>query len=197
MDEIHCPYCQHEVSVNDVNMARLVGRCLECGKLFDLDETPEFAARKGHKGHDEALLRPKSPQPGTIKLRETARGQEALVRWFGPQYIFLAFFCVFWDGFLVVWYSAVLLAPSGIDIVAALFPLLHVAAGVSITYTTVAGFLNTTSIEVRGGRLRLTHGPLPWPGRGMGETWDRIKYELLLTCPPVLVRFRSGVRRLI
>jgi DNA-directed RNA polymerase subunit RPC12/RpoP len=45
MEDIHCPYCEREVPVNEINMQRLVGRCLECGKLFDLEETPEFARR--------------------------------------------------------------------------------------------------------------------------------------------------------
>jgi hypothetical protein len=163
MEEIHCPYCQRDVPVSEINMQRFVGRCLECGKLFELSQTPEFASRD--QTSKQAPERPRYAQPKSVRLQETLRGSQILIRWFGPQYIFLAFFCLFWDGFLVVWYSALFFgSKSGFTLVGALFPLLHVVAGVFITYTCLAGFLNTTTIEVENGRLRLAHGPLPWNG---------------------------------
>jgi hypothetical protein len=45
-----------------------------------------------------------------------------------------------------------------------LFPLLHVAAGVGITYTALAGWLNRTRISVDQGKVSVRHGPLPWLG---------------------------------
>ena len=46
-----------------------------------------------------------------------------------------------------------------------LFPLLHVGAGIFITYSTLAGFLNQTSLHLSNGTLRIDHRPLWWPGR--------------------------------
>jgi hypothetical protein len=44
------------------------------------------------------------------------------------------------------------------------FPLLHLAVGVFLTYYTVAGIYNRTIITVGQGTLSIQHGPLPWPG---------------------------------
>jgi hypothetical protein len=38
------------------------------------------------------------------------------------------------------------------------------AVGVGLTYFTLAGFLNQTTIEVDTFRLSIRHGPLPWFG---------------------------------
>ncbi len=83
-------------------------------------------------------------------------------RWLSPKYIFLLFFCVFWDGFLFFWYSNAV--RGGAPLAAVLFPLLHVGVGVFLTYTTLAGFLNRTRVSVNPAELRIRHYPLPWPG---------------------------------
>lgn len=82
-------------------------------------------------------------------------------RWFRPASLFLLGFCVFWDGFLVVWYSV---AFSSGEMVMALFPLLHVAVGLGLSYTALASLLNRTVVEVRPHELSITHGPIPWRG---------------------------------
>jgi hypothetical protein len=48
--------------------------------------------------------------------------------------------------------------------IAAVFPLLHVAIGSVVTYTTVAKFVNATRITLARGWLAISHGPLPWSG---------------------------------
>jgi hypothetical protein len=67
---------------------------------------------------------------------------------------------VFWDGFLINLYSNL----RGGATLAALFPLLHVAVGLGLTYSTLCGFVNRTHIIVTGDSLRVSHGPLPWWG---------------------------------
>jgi hypothetical protein len=44
------------------------------------------------------------------------------------------------------------------------FPIAHLAVGVGLTYTTLAGFLNTTTLELDRGSLKIQHRPLPWLG---------------------------------
>jgi hypothetical protein len=96
-------------------------------------------------------------------------------RWFEPaQHIFVGFFCVFWDGSLVVWYlmaGAVVTGreapggmPSGIGLLFLLFPLIHVAVGVGLTYSVIAAIFNTTEVGVRGDSFFVRHGPIPWRG---------------------------------
>ena len=84
-------------------------------------------------------------------------------RWYRLHYLFLAAFCVFWDLVPLGWYAVLLTKEGPIDIGAALFPLLHLAAGVAVTYITIAGFVNHTEIKVDSALLTVTHGPLWWP----------------------------------
>jgi hypothetical protein len=84
-------------------------------------------------------------------------------RWFSAKTVFLLFFCIFWDGFLVMWYSLATRG-HGTPIFAFLFPLLHVGAGAYLTWQALCGLINRTRIEVHLRELRIKHGPLPWPG---------------------------------
>jgi hypothetical protein len=84
-------------------------------------------------------------------------------RWFTPVLFGAVIFCTFWDGFLVLWYGMALASkhPPAMTI---FFPLMHVGAGVAITYSTLCGFVNRTRITVENGVLTIAHGPLPWRG---------------------------------
>lgn len=168
MNSVHCPYCNHEVSSGEINIQKGAGICGSCSKIFDLNETPEFnrygAANPSLNEADQ--IRPRAEPPRTISVEKTMRGHEIKVKWIEGQYIFLAFFATFWDGFLIFWYAALLSKPiSSETIPGLLFPILHVIAGVCITYTVLAGFLNTTTISLENGRFKLNHGPLPWIGK--------------------------------
>jgi hypothetical protein len=47
-----------------------------------------------------------------------------------------------------------------------------VAVGIGLTYSTVAGLLNTTTLQVGEGTLSVHHGPLPWVGNRVLPTDD-------------------------
>jgi hypothetical protein len=66
------------------------------------------------------------------------------------------------DGFLVVWYKMAF--GSDEALLAIVFPLLHVAVGIVITYSTLAGLFNSTIIRASPHRLQIWRGPLPWIG---------------------------------
>lgn len=104
----------------------------------------------------------KTPTPETFTLNQGADGLTISYRWFSPSYIFLAFFCLFWDGFLVFWYSIAFAQDA--PWLMFVFPLLHLGVGVGLTYTALAGFYNSTSVTAGQGKLTIQHGPLPWPG---------------------------------
>ena len=101
-------------------------------------------------------------RPGLSRMRSFRRNWRITRRWFSCVFIFLAFFCVFWDGFLVFWYSIAF--GAGAPLIAKLFPILHLALGIGLTYFTLAGFVNRTTIEVASDELTIQHGPLPWFG---------------------------------
>jgi len=104
----------------------------------------------------------KTPTPEAFTLNQDANGLTISYRWFSPSYIFLAFFCLFWDGFLVFWYSVAFAQDA--PWLMFVFPLLHLGVGVGLTYTALAGFYNSTSVTAGQGKLTIQHGPLPWPG---------------------------------
>jgi hypothetical protein len=45
-----------------------------------------------------------------------------------------------------------------------IFPVAHLAAGVGITYFTIAVLANRTVVTVAGNDLRIRHRPVPWRG---------------------------------
>jgi hypothetical protein len=70
----------------------------------------------------------------------------------------------------------------------AVFPLIHLAVGVLLTYTVLAMYLNRTVLEISEGRLTVRHGPLPWPGN---RALDVSEVEQLY-CQEKVSRNRQG-----
>lgn len=107
--------------------------------------------------------------PAGISVEDDGASLRLVRRWFSLKLIPLLFFCIAWDAFLVFWYSLAL-APStsmnggGVPWIMIVFPIAHVAVGVGLTYSTLAGFLNRTQVRLEPGRLSIRHGPLPWLG---------------------------------
>lgn len=176
--QLDCEVCHAPLRAEDVRFDLSLAKCHACNAVYDL------AGRKA-RGRDPApasserrLTRARAALPTKIQVEEYGQSTVLSWRWFKAQHLFMAFFCVFWDGFLVVWYGT-LLRSEHAPLVAALFPLLHVGAGVFLTYSTLAGFLNTTRIEVSRSELTIRHGPLPWlgnrtlPGRELTQLYGQ------------------------
>lgn len=151
---LKCPSCNGALRAEDLDEARGFAKCSYCRALVSLPASA--AAAEGFKPRREV------PLPPRIALADTADGIEIRLRWFTPLFVFLAFFCITWNSFLVFWYSIAF--AGGTPWIMKVFPLAHVAVGVGLTYFTLAGFLNTTSVRVENGRLSVAHGPLPWKG---------------------------------
>jgi hypothetical protein len=151
--KIICPSCHVPVAAEDVNLDNGLAKCRTCNNVFRFADAPELAAQPG--------MRPRPPmqKPGSVVQREVGGELTLEYRWFSPRYLFLAFFCLFWDGFLVVWYMIALRSGNAVMV---LFPILHVAVGLAITYATIAGFVNTTTVRIDLSRIRVRHHPLPW-----------------------------------
>lgn len=95
------------------------------------------------------------------KMRMYQDGLDLVIvrRWFGVGTIVLTAFAAVWEGFLVFWYRH---APADPTSTAFWFPLLHVGAGVFISYAALAGWVNTTLVRVGQGRLSVKTAPLPF-----------------------------------
>ncbi len=166
---LQCPACGAAIPPSGINIDRLVAACASCAEVFP------FEPKRGRKrrtvasvprpasstvsgdvapGHTEPAYRERAARsaPGTLTLRR---------RWFSAQTIFLLFFAILWDGFLVFWYATAL---ESADALMLAFPLLHVAAGGLVTYGALTGLFNHSEITVGAETLSVRHGPLPWPG---------------------------------
>ena len=122
------------------------------------------------------MVRPAVPLPDGLVLtvgqpappadyRSAAGGSGELTltrRWFGPQHLFMLFFCIAWDAFLVFWYGIAI--KSGGPWIMFVFPIAHLAVGVGITYSALCGLLNRTVIQIKDGVLSVRHGPIPARG---------------------------------
>ncbi len=112
------------------------------------------------QAHDaEPLL----PIPDGLEVSDDGRALTMRRRWFTPAILFLVFFCIAWDSFLVFWYSMAF-GDDNVPWLMIVFPVAHVAVGVGLTYLTIATIFNTTTVRVERRRLSVSHGPIPWVG---------------------------------
>lgn len=163
--QIVCPDCKRDINADDVNLATGLARCRKCNSVFSaaaLAGAPVYGAKR----------------PVELPPRFTTEymGSDFIIRyrWFSAKYVVLLFFCLFWDGFLVVWYT---MAMRGeMPLAAVLFPIIHVLAGVVITYLTVAGFVNHTELRVSRDLLTVRQGPLPFPGNKSVSAFDVVQF---------------------
>lgn len=183
---LNCPACQAAIPPAEINLPTSTAKCA-CGEVFRFTPPPAprppagFASQAAppiaptpsggpvppampvHPGmtHDAWGKMPVQ-MPAGFDVRQRGDGVVVTRRWFSLKYVVLVLFCLFWDGFLFHWYSRGI--GSGAPLIFLLFPLIHVAVGVALTYTTIAGFVNKTDIALTGGRLSVRHYPLWWPG---------------------------------
>ncbi len=111
-----------------------------------------------------ALPALEAPLPERVRVSREGGVLALSYRWFSPMQFFQLFFVIVWDGFLVFWYRTVLAQSATASNPMIWFPLLHVAVGIGLTYSTAAGFLNRTLVTVGGGQVVVRHGPVPWLG---------------------------------
>jgi hypothetical protein len=151
--QLQCPSCSAKVLADDVNLGTRLAKCRGCNDVFAF-AVPSPASQEAA-----------APRPSKFKVLEREGELEISWRWFNASHIFMAFFCAAWDVFLVFWYTiAFTKGPAGFHWIAILFPIAHVAVGVGLTYATLAGFWNRTTVRVVRERLSIAHGPVPWFG---------------------------------
>jgi hypothetical protein len=107
--------------------------------------------------------------PEGLELMETAEGLTIRRTWMNWRIAPMALFAVVWDCFLVFWYHQVLSKPNP-PLIAVLFPIGHVAVGISITYYVIASFVNKTDVIISSLGVRTISSPFPWFGnRGVSR----------------------------
>jgi hypothetical protein len=165
--QLACKACGKAIPAADVNIDKAIARCLACNAVFSIAGAAA-----------EERERPTVPMPKRFQVEGWGPELTITRRWYTHGLWFLLAFCIFWDGFLVVWYAAGIGTILGgreasfMGWIMLAFPILHVAVGVLLTYATIGGFVNRTVLRVAGGELAIWHGPLPWPGQRRLMTSD-------------------------
>ncbi|MCX6134482.1 MAG: hypothetical protein NTU47_11770 [Ignavibacteriales bacterium] len=130
----------------------------------------------------------KAPIPESVVVEHGPNGLVCTYNWFSWKFIALAVFALFWDGFLVFWYSIAFSQDAPWIMFA--FPLIHVSVGAGLTYYALAGFYNKTIVTVGMGRLSIRHTPFPWPGSQTVQASDLLQ----LYSEEQLTRSNNGTR---
>jgi len=166
--QLTCKACGKPIPAADVNIDKAIAKCGACDAVFSIRDIGVGAGE-----------RPKLPVPMPKCFQVENWGSELTLtrRWYTHSLWALLAFCMFWDGFLVVWYSiGISILINGEDVgpvwLMFVFPVFHVAIGAGLTYAVLCGFLNRTVVRVSGGELSIRHGPLPWPGNQQLLTTD-------------------------
>lgn len=161
--KLTCPDCQKHVSAADVNIKLGIAKCLACDAVFSLVD---------QIGQPLRSLRNSLPATAPKHWMVEDFGSELTIRWrwYTHAIWFLVFFAIIWDGFLISWYTAaiagLLIKFNWGSIIMLVFPVLHLAVGVGLTYLVLTSFLNRTVVRVSGGELSIYQGPLPvWGNR--------------------------------
>lgn len=156
---VFCPQCGGKIPADDMNLDTMAAKCRACQALFSLGGVLDDGLERAR--HDRAVDKNVS-QPKAIRVDESGSGLRIVRRWYSPMFFFFLFFCIAWDGFLLFWYSIAFSEDA--PWIMSVFPVVHVAVGVGLTYWTIAGFVNRTVIFVDGRELSVVHRPLPWFG---------------------------------
>jgi len=157
---MNCPKCDAVVPAENVNIQALIAKCDKCSEVFRVtDQLP-----RDRTWVDE--VPPRVPRPATLIVQDEGDVRVIRRRWFRPGYLFLLFFCMAWDGFLVFWYSIGIVAGPGDEMawLFFLFPICHVTVGVVLTYVVIAGLLNKSYLGVTTDGVYVRHRPVPWFG---------------------------------
>jgi hypothetical protein len=148
--QLQCPGCRAKILAEDVSLGTRLAKCRACNNVFGFDAPPASAP--------EPVV---VARPTKFRVNETPGEIEITWRWFNPaMHLFMAFFCTAWDSFLVFWYTHAF--KSGAPWIFKVFPIGHLAIGVALTYVTLAGFWNRTTVRASRDRLTIQNGPLPF-----------------------------------
>lgn len=156
--QLSCPQCRQGILADDVNLEHQLAKCRTCHTVFSFQTQVAPSSPRSK----QPAPRPPVQQPARFTVDDYGPTFQVRWRWFTWEVLFLTLFCVFWNGFLVVWFS--LGISQGMPWPMILFGLPFVAVGVAMTYYVVASYVNSTIIRLDGAQLIVRHGPIPSPG---------------------------------
>ena len=135
-----CPSCGGRTDIPN-GADRYV--CDYCGNAH-IFQLPTGGAAAQDISTPRERVRGMVPRPKDITIRKKDGRVELSWRWFSLKYLFLLCFVIAWDGFLLFWYSMAF-GSGDAPWIMFVFPIAHLAVGIVLTYTTLAGLFNRTT----------------------------------------------------
>ena len=150
--KIRCPTCNLAVNSADINVATGISKCTSCNEIFNFSSQIPGYSCQGSKSRQAVV------QPKRFTLERGIDGLTIIRPWLSAQAIGMTIFCLFWNGFMVVWFS---IAISQKIYIMALFGSFHALIGLGILYGTIAAWFNKTYINIKQNSLTIKHKPFP------------------------------------
>jgi hypothetical protein len=153
---IVCPACRATLPERSISLQERRAVCPACEQRFAIDEQLRAPVRLG------AARRKRLAAPPGMTARREPDGLS--LRWRWPRWLAAGpgLFLIILGAFLAFWVAVRL--TIGIPAMDLLLLLLAVPF-TFLLWIFLAYRLNSTEIAIGGGRLRVRHSPIPWPGR--------------------------------
>ena len=148
--ELNCKHCETHIPARNINIHKAIANCPECDHVFSFEEDLDIARRK-----------PEVVMPKNIESLELRSEINLYRRWWSSKFFGIGFFALFWNGFMIVWYTMAL-AMEAYPMM--LFGTIHALVGIGMIYWVAAGIFNTTEVRATKNRLYIKHRPVPWVG---------------------------------
>ena len=97
--KLACKSCRLPIPPQDINLEMAIAKCPGCGEVFS------FLDQIGGEPAAKPTGRLPAPKPQRFVVEEFGSELTVSFRWFTPALFFMVLFCLFWDGFMVMWYS--------------------------------------------------------------------------------------------
>ncbi|MBU2103067.1 MAG: hypothetical protein KKF80_06690, partial [Candidatus Omnitrophica bacterium] len=96
--KVYCPSCNKEVNATEMNITTSIAKCTGCNNVFNFSsQVPPSVA---------TVERPRlAIQPKGCSITRGIDGLTIVRSWFSAQVIALTIFCLFWNGFMVAWFT--------------------------------------------------------------------------------------------
>lgn len=154
---LRCRRCASEYRSEDIDLKLALAKCHKCHGVTDLSGRSVQLVGASAMPTVVPTVRRLMPKPGRFNVAEVPGGFTVSWKWFRPAAIFMTVFAVFWIGFLVVW-NAVAIGSGAWQM--SLFSVVHVAVGVWLGLYTAALWLNTTTVTLQQGFIRVNTQPI-------------------------------------
>ncbi len=185
---ITCPSCRRVIPADDINVKSAIAKCTACHEIFSFAHllpaapsaptphvlttvTPAAGGILGGivervRGYFQPMPKSEVEMPRGFAMHRAAGTLVITRRWISCAVIPLLVFSLFWNGIIFTIYAVMIpdIVGGSAPWHTALFPMLHLATGICIGYSALAGLLNTTEFRLSNYTLTVRHYPLWWPG---------------------------------